>query len=114
MVGVESVILQYGGDVPGALLILYKVELRSCVVTPDLSDAPNARFLGDDDRMPRGQRYDRSRDAPLVSCQRSQLLAHLVHAPRHGRLRYPQNGPGLRMTQTFLEHKNRRHPQRLR
>ena len=30
---------------------------RSCIVTPDLSDAPNARFLGDDDRMPRRQRY---------------------------------------------------------
>jgi hypothetical protein len=29
MVGVEPTILQYGSDVPGALLILYKVELRS-------------------------------------------------------------------------------------
>ena len=28
MVGVEPTILQYGSDVPGALLILYKVELR--------------------------------------------------------------------------------------
>ena len=31
MVGVESVILQYGGDVPGALLILYKVEFSKFV-----------------------------------------------------------------------------------
>ena len=49
---------------------------------------------------------DRSPESLLVRCQRSQNLAHLVHAPRHGRFRYPENGPGLRMTQTFLEHQN--------
>ena len=46
MVGVEPTILQYGSDVPGALLILYKVELRSSA----LETANLVRSIGFDVR----------------------------------------------------------------